>query len=153
MTPMGNPRSGGERDREPSPDEWDRLAGTAAAAFHVRLPEAEIADLIDDSALGHEAQRRELPAAARVLTFASRDGARVELHVTYESAGEASVTGWITAANAPGHAVARTIDGESAPVDVRPDGRFTARVPRAPVSFAFFFTDGRAPLTTDWVGL
>lgn len=133
---------------DPRPEHVDLAA---KAAFELRDLDAQIAELLRDSAVDdrHLAGVRG-SATARLLTFAVGEERFVEVDVAFAD-GSLTLTGYLVPA-APGELTVEHGSGRATgAVDVQ--GRFSvARVSPGPVRLRFV-VDGQAPIATQWITL
>ncbi|GAA3723541.1 hypothetical protein [Salinactinospora qingdaonensis] len=138
---------GGSAPVDPMPAE---LPAKARVGYRARRPEADVADLVDDSATDPPRGVRELSAfgeGTRLLTFATPD-VHVRLEITSRDR-LCDIVGQLTPGGA-GTVEVRWDDGATtATVDTA--GAFVVHnIPPGPMSIVFHRT-GQSPLATRWV--
>lgn len=125
----------------------EALLEAARASFTWRTIDAELAELVADSAMEAAAVRSAAALATRLLTFTADD---ITVVVEIEEAGAARrLLGQVLLPRAGSIEVRRPGGRQSTAVDEL--GRFRAEdVPAGPMQLACRFADGTA-LVTDWV--
>lgn len=126
------------------------VTDAAKAAFELRDLDAQIAELLHDSAVDTEQLAGVRGTAARLLTFAVGEERFVELDVAVHGALR-TLAGYLV----PGSAGRLTVEhgGVTIAVDVDDQGRFSVdRVAPGPVRLRFA-VDGHTPVATQWITL